>query len=432
MSAIIDIIGREILDSRGKPTIEADVILESGASGRASVPSGASTGAYEAEELRDNESRFGGMGVRKAVDSINNEIFDVLSGLDSQEQKLIDQTMIDVDGSTNKSVLGANAILGVSLAVAKASAIELGLPLYKYIGGPAACSLPIPMMNILNGGVHADNPIDIQEFMIIPLSAKSFIETIEMGYNVIKSLKENLIKLGLNTNIGDEGGFAPFLSNTNEALDLLLKSINDSNYNPGDDISIALDIASTEFYQDGKYIFKGENISRNREDMIKFYEGIINNYPVISIEDGMAEDDWEGWKDLTSTLGSKTQLVGDDLFVTNIARLKEGVKKEAGNAILIKPNQIGTLSETLDTINFAQKNGFNPIISHRSGETEDETIADIAVATNSEQIKTGSLARSDRTSKYNQLIRIDEELGSLGALSDFPFRKSRWVLYATV
>ena len=420
MSAIIDIIGREILDSRGKPTIEADVILESGASGRASVPSGASTGAYEAEELRDNESRFGGMGVRKAVDSINNEIFDVLSGLDSQEQKLIDQTMIDVDGSTNKSVLGANAILGVSLAVAKASAIELGLPLYKYIGGPAACSLPIPMMNILNGGVHADNPIDIQEFMIIPLSAKSFIETIEMGYNVIKSLKENLIKLGLNTNIGDEGGFAPFLSNTNEALDLLLKSINDSNYNPGDDISIALDIASTEFYQDGKYIFKGENISRNREDMIKFYEGIINNYPVISIEDGMAEDDWEGWKDLTSTLGSKTQLVGDDLFVTNIARLKEGVKKEAGNAILIKPNQIGTLSETLDTINFAQKNGFNPIISHRSGETEDETIADIAVATNSEQIKTGSLARSDRTSKYNQLIRIDEELGPLGVLSDFP------------
>ncbi len=420
MSAIIDIIGREILDSRGKPTIEADVILESGASGRASVPSGASTGAYEAEELRDNESRFGGMGVRKAVDSINNEIFDVLSGLDSQEQKLIDQTMIDVDGSTNKSVLGANAILGVSLAVAKASAIELGLPLYKYIGGPAACSLPIPMMNILNGGVHADNPIDIQEFMIIPLSAKSFIETIEMGYNVIKSLKENLIKLGLNTNIGDEGGFAPFLSNTNEALDLLLKSINDSNYNPGDDISIALDIASTEFYEDGKYIFKGENISRNREDMIKFYEGIINNYPVISIEDGMAEDDWEGWKDLTSTLGSKTQLVGDDLFVTNIARLKEGVKKEAGNAILIKPNQIGTLSETLDTINFAQKNGFNPIISHRSGETEDETIADIAVATNSEQIKTGSLARSDRTSKYNQLIRIDEELGPLGVLSDFP------------
>ncbi len=420
MSAIIDIIGREILDSRGKPTIEADVILESGASGRASVPSGASTGAYEAEELRDNESRFGGMGVRKAVDSINNEIFDVLSGLDSQEQKLIDQTMIDVDGSTNKSVLGANAILGVYLAVAKASAIELGLPLYKYIGGPAACSLPIPMMNILNGGVHADNPIDIQEFMIIPLSAKSFIETIEMGYNVIKSLKENLIKLGLNTNIGDEGGFAPFLSNTNEALDLLLKSINDSNYNPGDDISIALDIASTEFYEDGKYIFKGENISRNREDMIKFYEGIINNYPVISIEDGMAEDDWEGWKDLTSTLGSKTQLVGDDLFVTNIARLKEGVKKEAGNAILIKPNQIGTLSETLDTINFAQKNGFNPIISRRSGETEDETIADIAVATNYEQIKTGSLARSDRTSKYNQLIRIDEELGPLGVLSDFP------------
>ena len=421
MSAITDIIGREILDSRGKPTIEVDVILESGASGRASVPSGASTGAYEASEKRDNQNRFGGMGVRQAVDSVNNEIFDVLSGLESLEQKLIDNTMIEIDGTKNKSNLGANSILGVSLAVAKASATELGLPLYRYIGSPMVNSLPIPIMNILNGGAHADNPIDIQEFMIIPKSANSFIDTLNMGYNVIQSLKNNLIKLGLNTNIGDEGGFAPYLSNTNEALDLLLKAINDSNYIPGKDISIALDVASTEFFEDGKYFFKGEGLSRDREDMIKFYENILNSYPVISIEDGMSEDDWEGWKELTSAFGDKVQLVGDDLFVTNIERLSQGIQEKAGNAILIKPNQIGTLTETLETINFAQKNGFKTIISHRSGETEDETISDIAVGTNSEQIKTGSLARSDRTSKYNQLIRIEEELGFLRVLSKFPY-----------
>lgn len=421
MSVIVDIIGREILDSRGNPTIEADVILESGASGRASVPSGASTGAYEASEKRDNDSRFGGKGVRNAVDSINNEIFEVLSGLESQEQKLIDDTMIEIDGTKNKSRLGANAILGVSLAVAKASSEELGLPLYRYIGGPTANSLPIPMMNILNGGAHADNPIDIQEFMIIPKSAESFIDTLLMGYEVIQSLKKNLIKLGLNTNLGDEGGFAPFLSNTNEALDLLIKSIDDSKYNPGDDISIALDIASTEIYKDGKYFFKGEGVTRDKSEMIKFYENLVINYPIVSIEDGMSEDDWEGWGEMTSALGEKVQLVGDDLFVTNIDRLRKGVEQQAGNAILVKLNQIGTLTETLETIKFAQKNGFRSIISHRSGETEDETIADLAVATNSEQIKTGSLARSDRTSKYNQLIRIEEELGFSGSLSKLLF-----------
>ncbi len=421
MSSIIDIIGREILDSRGKPTVEVDVILESGASGRASVPSGASTGSYEASEKRDNDdARFGGTGVLAAVDSVNNQIFDVLSGLESLEQRLIDEAMIAVDGTENKSNLGANAILGVSLAVAKASATELGLPLFRYIGGVSVNSLPMPMMNILNGGAHADNPIDIQEFMIIPKSAGSVKDTLLMGYDVIQSLKKNLIQLNLNTNVGDEGGFAPYLSNTNEALDLLMKSINDSNLTPGKDVSIALDIASTEIFNKGSYHFKGEGVIRNRDEMIKFYENLVDNYPIISIEDGMSEDDWEGWQNLTERLGEKIQLVGDDLFVTNLKRLETGINKRAGNAILIKLNQIGTLTETLDTIDFAQKNGFNSIISHRSGETEDETIADIAVATNSEQIKTGSLARSDRTSKYNQLIRIEEELGPTAKLFNFP------------
>ena len=429
MSKISKVRAIQVFDSRGVPTISCKVNLDDATSAIAMVPSGASTGSKEALELRDGNKAYHGKGVLNAVSNVNEKLSSLVIGKDPSDQNEIDKILIEFDGTSDKSAIGANAILAVSLATAKAASIMQKIPLYKHFsniyknitGDSANPVMPMPMFNILNGGEHSNNNIDIQEFMIIPKSGNSFIDTIEIGYNVIQSLKKNLIKLGLNTNIGDEGGFAPYLSNTNEALDLLLKAISDSNYTPGEDISIALDIASTEFFEDGQYIFKGEGLSRNREEMLKFYEKIINNYPIVSIEDGMSEDDFDGWRELTEAFGDKVQLVGDDFFVTNIERLKKGIEQKAGNAILIKPNQIGTLTETLETIMFAQKNGFKTIISHRSGETEDEIIADIAVGSNSEQIKTGSLARSDRTSKYNQLIRIEEELGISGVLSKFPF-----------
>ena len=412
MSAIIDIFAREILDSRGNPTVEVDVTLESGVLGRAGVPSGASTGAHEAVELRDGDSgRYGGKGVLNAIEAVNGEIFDALSGFDADDQLHIDQTMVDLDGTDNKGRLGANAILGVSLAVAKAAAEEAGLPLYRYIGGAFAHTLPVPMMNIINGGKHADNPIDIQEFMVLPVGGASCTDAIRMGAEIFQTLKNGLSDAGHNTNVGDEGGFAPNIGSTTEALDFIMKAVETAGYKPGDDVMLALDSASTEFYKDGQYVLAGEGKTLDAAGMIKYYEDLVAKYPISSIEDGLAEDDWDGWKALTIAIGDKVQLVGDDLFVTNPKRLAEGIAQGSANSILVKVNQIGTLSETLEAVEMAHKANMTAVISHRSGETEDNTIADIAVATNAGQIKTGSLSRSDRLAKYNQLIRIEEQLG---------------------
>jgi enolase len=411
MPAIIDIIAREILDSRGNPTVEVDVMLEDGAFGRAAVPSGASTGAHEAVELRDGGSRYLGKGVQKAVEAVNVEIADALTGYDAGEQLAIDKMMIDLDGTPNKARLGANAILGVSLAVAKASAESAGLSLYRYVGGANAHILPVPMMNIINGGEHADNPIDFQEFMIMPVGASSLKEAVRMGAEVFHTLKKDLHAAGHNTSVGDEGGFAPNINSAKDALDFIMKSIEKAGYKPGDDMHLAMDCAATEFFKDGNYVYKGEGVTRSPKEQAEYLDDLINNYPIISIEDGMSEDDWEGWKIHTDLSGKKCQLVGDDLFVTNSSRLRDGIKMGVGNSILVKVNQIGTLSETLDAVETAHKASYTAVMSHRSGETEDATIADLAVATNCGQIKTGSLARSDRLAKYNQLIRIEEELG---------------------
>ncbi|MDR6758248.1 enolase [Mycoplana sp. BE70] len=411
MTAIIDIIGREILDSRGNPTVEVDVHLEDGSFGRAAVPSGASTGAHEAVELRDGGARYLGKGVERAVEAVNGEIFEAVGGLDAENQILIDQTMIELDGTPNKARLGANAILGVSLAVAKAAAEASGLPLYRYVGGPNARVLPVPMMNIINGGAHADNPIDFQEFMIVPVGAETIRDAVRMGSEVFHTLKKQLSAGGFNTNVGDEGGFAPNLESAPAALDFIMKSIEKAGYKPGEDIHIALDCASTEFFKDGKYVLEGEGRTLEPGAMADYLAELCAKYPIFSIEDGMAEDDWDGWKLLTDKIGGKVQLVGDDLFVTNSARLRDGIKMGVGNSILVKVNQIGSLSETLDAVETAHKARYTAVMSHRSGETEDSTIADLAVATNCGQIKTGSLARSDRTAKYNQLIRIEEQLG---------------------
>lgn len=412
MTAIIDIVARQIFDSRGNPTVEVDVTLEDGSMGRAAVPSGASTGAHEAVELRDGGDRYMGKGVLQAVEAVNTEIFQLLSGLDAEEQLKIDQAMIALDGTVNKSRLGANAILGVSLAVAKAAAEASALPLYRYIGGTQSHVLPVPMMNIINGGEHADNPIDVQEFMIMPIKASSVADAVRIGSEVFHTLKKALSAAGHNTNVGDEGGFAPNIGSTNEALDFIMKSIEAAGYKPGEDVCLALDCASTEFYKDGNYVLAGEGKTLSSDEMANYLADLVVRYPIISIEDGMAEDDWGGWKTLTDLIGNKCQLVGDDLFVTNSSRLREGIVKGCGNSILVKVNQIGTLSETLDAVDTAHRAGFTAVMSHRSGETEDNTIADLAVATNCGQIKTGSLARSDRMAKYNQLIRIEEELGA--------------------
>ena len=411
MTAIIDIIGREIIDSRGNPTVEVDVWLEGGGFGRAGVPSGASTGAFEAVELRDGGDRYNGKGVLNAVSAVNQEIFQAISGFDALEQQHIDRTLIALDGTDNKSRLGANAILGVSLAVAKAAADSLGLPLWRYVGGTQAHVMPLPMMNILNGGAHADNPIDIQEFMIQPVSAPNLSEAVRMGTEVFHTLRGLLIADGLSTGIGDEGGFAPNIASTQAALDYVMKAIEKAGYKPGTDITLALDSASTEFYEDGIYNLAGEGKKLKVDEMVSYYQDLVKAYPIKSIEDGMAEDDWDGWAALTAAIGDDVQLVGDDLFVTNSVRLKKGVDMGVANSILVKVNQIGTLSETLETVEMAHKAGYTAVMSHRSGETEDATIADLAVATNCGQIKTGSLARSDRLAKYNQLIRIEEMLG---------------------
>ena len=411
MTVIIDIIGREIIDSRGNPTVEVDVWLEGGGFGRAGVPSGASTGAFEAVELRDGGNRYNGKGVLNAVSAVNQEIFQAISGFDALEQQHIDRTLIALDGTDNKSRLGANAILGVSLAVAKAAADSLGLPLWRYVGGTQAHVMPLPMMNILNGGAHADNPIDIQEFMIQPVSAPSLSEAVRMGAEVFHALRGLLIADGFSTGIGDEGGFAPNIASTQATLDYVMKAIEKAGYKPGTDITLALDSASTEFYEDGIYNLAGEGKKLKVDEMVTYYQDLVKAYPIKSIEDGMAEDDWDGWAALTSAIGDDVQLVGDDLFVTNSVRLKKGVDMGVANSILVKVNQIGTLSETLETVEMAHKAGYTAVMSHRSGETEDATIADLAVATNCGQIKTGSLARSDRLAKYNQLIRIEEMLG---------------------
>ncbi|PJB73379.1 MAG: phosphopyruvate hydratase [Alphaproteobacteria bacterium CG_4_9_14_3_um_filter_47_13] len=426
MSAIIDIIGRQILDSRGNPTVEVDVLLESGSFGRAAVPSGASTGKHEAVELRDgHKTYYGGKGVSQAVTHINTTLFEALSGLEAEDQMYIDQTMIRLDGTPNKSHFGANAILGISLAVARAMADELDVPLYRYLGGAFAHLLPTPMMNIINGGAHADNPVDIQEFMIMPIGAPNFAEAVRCGSEIFHALKKELAKAGYNTNVGDEGGFAPAVKSTREALDFVMQAIESARYIPGEHVVLALDSASTEFYKNGKYHLEGEGKTLDSDGMVQYYEHLCKDYPIVSIEDGMAEDDWEGWKALTRSLGSEVQLVGDDLFVTNPKRLERGVEEKAGNAILIKVNQIGTLSETMQTIEMAQKNGFDCVISHRSGETEDSTIADLAVATNAGQIKTGSLSRSDRIAKYNQLLRIEEILGPQAKYEGYGFMKTK-------
>jgi enolase len=413
MTAIVDIAAREILDSRGNPTVEVDVTLEDGSFGRAAVPSGASTGAHEAVELRDGDkARFGGKGVLKAVESVNRDLFDALSGLDAEDQVQIDETMIALDGTPNKAKLGANAILGVSLAVAKAAAEASGLPLYRYVGGTQARVLPVPLMNILNGGVHADNPIDFQEFMILPVGAPSLAEAVRWGAEVFQVLKSALKKAGHNTNVGDEGGFAPNLPSAEAALDFCLKAVGDAGFKPGDDIALGLDCASTEFFKDGAYHYEGEGKTRSIEEQAQYLAKLVADYPIVTIEDGMSEDDWQGWKILTDLIGKKCQLVGDDLFVTNVTRLSDGISKGVANSILVKVNQIGSLTETLAAVDMAQRAGYTAVMSHRSGETEDATIADLAVATNCGQIKTGSLARSDRLAKYNQLIRIEEQLGA--------------------
>lgn len=416
MSEIIDIHAREILDSRGTPTVEVDVVLDSGAFGRSAVPSGASTGAHEAVELRDGEAdRYNGKGVLKAVDAVNDTIADEICGYDAFDQIEIDHAMIDMDGTPNKGNLGANAILGVSLAIAKAAAEEAGEPLYRYVGGVNAHVLPVPMMNILNGGKHADNPVDIQEFMIMPVSAPSIAEAVRMGSEVFHALKSDLKQAGLNTNVGDEGGFAPAVKSADEALGFIMKAIENAGYKAGEDVVLALDAASSEFYRDGKYVLAGEGKTFDAAGIVDYYKKLVEAYPIMSIEDGCAEDDFAGWKLLTDTLGKKIQLVGDDLFVTNTARLRDGIDKGIANSILVKVNQIGTLTETLNAVDMAHRAGYTAILSHRSGETEDSTIADLAVATGCGQIKTGSLSRSDRLAKYNQLMRIEEELGDSAA-----------------
>ncbi|KDE20982.1 enolase [Acetobacter aceti 1023] len=413
MSVIVDIIAREILDSRGNPTVEVDVELASGARGRAAVPSGASTGAHEAVELRDGDpKRFGGKGVLKAVENIENEILPTLQGAESADQIDIDNAMIDLDGTPNKSRMGANAILGVSLAIAKATAAELHVPLYRYIGGVFAHVLPVPMMNIVNGGEHADNPIDIQEFMVQPVGAPTVADAIRWGSEIFAQLKKALSAAGYNTNVGDEGGFAPALKSADEAMGFITRAVEAAGYRPGEDVTFALDCASTEFFKDGKYNLKGEGKVFDSAGMVSYLSDLVSRYPIVSIEDGMAEDDWEGWALLTQELGKKIQLVGDDLFVTNPERLRRGIQAGVANSLLVKVNQIGTLTETLEAVQMAQRAGYTAVMSHRSGETEDSTIADLAVATNCGQIKTGSLSRSDRTAKYNQLIRIEQELAT--------------------
>ena len=411
MSAIIDVTGRQIFDSRGNPTVEVDVVLDDGSFGRAAVPSGASTGAHEAVELRDGGEQYMGKGVTKAVDAVNTHIFNEIQGMDALDQRSIDQVMRDLDGTPNKAKLGANAILGVSLAVAKAAAESSALPLYRYVGGSNAHILPVPMMNIINGGEHADNPIDIQEFMIMPVGAESIADAVRVGTEVFHTLKKGLSAEGHNTNVGDEGGFAPNLSSTTAALDFIMQSIEKAGYKPGEDVYLALDCASTEYFDGDKYNLKGEGKSLGGDEMVRYLEELVGNYPIISIEDGMAEDDWDGWKSLTQAIGDKCQLVGDDLFVTNSERLKSGIKMGVANSILVKVNQIGSLTETAEAVEMAHKAHYTSVMSHRSGETEDSTIADLAVAMNCGQIKTGSLARSDRLAKYNQLIRIEEQLG---------------------
>ncbi len=426
MTAIVDIIGREILDSRGNPTVEVDVVLEDGAMGRAAVPSGASTGAHEAVELRDGDkARYMGKGVTKAVDAVNGEIYDALAGMDAEDQRGIDAAMIALDGTKNKSRLGANAILGVSLAVAKAAAETSGLPLYRYVGGASAHVLPVPMMNIINGGMHADNPIDIQEFMIMPVAASSAAEAVRIGAEIFHTLKKGLKDAGHNTGIGDEGGFAPNLKSADEALGFIMTSIERAGYTPGVDVMLALDCAATEYYKDGKYRLEGEGKVLDSEGNAKYLADLAARFPIISIEDGMSEDDWAGWKALTELIGSKCQLVGDDLFVTNTERLQQGISQGIANSILVKVNQIGSLSETLDAVAMAQRAGYTAVMSHRSGETEDSTIADLAVATNCGQIKTGSLCRSDRLAKYNQLIRIEGELGDVARYAGRSILRSR-------
>ena len=415
MSAITDILAREILDSRGNPTIEVDVFLESGATGRAAVPSGASTGAHEAVELRDGDkARFGGKGVRQAVANAQGEILEAVGGMDCFDQVAIDDAMIDLDGTPNKSRLGANAILGVSLAVARAAAAELDIPLYRHVGGVFARTLPVPMMNIINGGQHADNPIDIQEFMVQPVGAGTLADGVRMGSEIFQALKKQLKDAGHNTNVGDEGGFAPNIGSADDALAFITRACEAAGYRPGEDVTFALDCAATEFYRDGRYVLEGEGKNFDAEGMVGYLAALCARYPIVSIEDGCSEDDWEGWKFLTDTLGAKVQIVGDDLFVTNPTRLARGIETGIANAILVKVNQIGTLSETLEAVDMAHRAGYRAVMSHRSGETEDNIIADLAVATNCGQIKTGSLARSDRTAKYNQLIRIEQQLGPAG------------------
>lgn len=416
MTAIIDIIGREILDSRGNPTVEVEAVLEDGSTGRAAVPSGASTGAYEAVELRDGDKgRYLGKGVRKAVDAVNGEIFEAIGGMDAESQRHIDETMIALDGTPNKARLGANAVLGVSLAIAKASAEAVGLPLYRYVGGVNAHLLPVPMMNVVNGGAHADNPIDFQEFMIMPLGAPTFAEALRMGAEVFHILKKQLQDAGHNTSVGDEGGFAPNLSSAEAALDFVSSAIESAGYRPGDEIALALDCAATEFFKDGSYAYAGEGKTRSGDEQAAYLSELVAKFPIVSIEDGMSEDDWDGWQVLTERIGDKCQLVGDDLFVTNTSRLADGIARNVANSILIKVNQIGSLTETLACVEMAHKARYTAVMSHRSGETEDTTIADLAVATQCGQIKTGSLARSDRLAKYNQLLRIEEDLGDSAA-----------------